>query len=89
MCANRTAALKRNSSIMNLHKYTVGQRVSYSAPTIKLVRTKKDVSGAREVYEIIQLLPPQGGDLQYRIKGGKDDRERMVIEPELDPLPTP
>tara|TARA_B110000438_G_C15761406_1_gene627454 strand:+ start:622 stop:846 length:225 start_codon:yes stop_codon:yes gene_type:complete len=72
---------------MTQHKYTIGQTVTFSAPSIKLVRTKKDVEGGRQFYEVVRLLPPVGDELQYRIKGKGDDRERMVTESELDPLP--
>ncbi len=71
---------------MKSHKYKVGETVMFSAPTVKLVQTKQDVSGRRELYEIVQLLPAIGSDLQYRIKGGTDGRERMVVEHELNLL---
>lgn len=70
---------------MRFHKYNVGDRVMYSVPTQKVAPTRKDRTEGRGEYEILQLLPPLGADLQYRIKNGRDGTERMVLERELEP----
>ena len=44
-------------AIVSGHKYQIGQLVNYL--------TRERASG---VYQITQLLPPEGGTFQYRIK---------------------
>ena len=69
---------------MGLHKFRVGQTVMFSPPTLRIAPSVSETDALpKENYEVIQLLPASGADLQYRIKGGKDDQERMVTEREL------
>jgi hypothetical protein len=62
---------------MSDHKFKVGQTVSY-------------LSGFRgggprsDVFKIMQCLPPQGGDYQYRIRGANEPHDRMAKESELE-----
>ena len=62
---------------MSDHKFKVGQMVSY-------------LSGFRghgprsDVFKIMQCLPPQGGDYQYRIRGIDEPHDRVAKESELE-----
>ena len=38
----------------------------------------------KSTYKIIQLLPPEGGDFQYRIKSADEAHERVAKESQLD-----
>jgi hypothetical protein len=58
------------------HKFKVGQSVHYSGPFGR--------GGASDVYKVTQLLPPEGGDYQYRIKNADEPHERMVKESQLN-----
>ena len=59
------------------HKFRVGQEVyCTSAP---------HGSGWRGgVFKIMQLLPAEGGNYQYRIKSADQPHDRVVKESELD-----
>jgi hypothetical protein len=54
------------------HKFKVGQLVNY------LTR-----GGSLGVYQVTELLPPEGGVFQYRIKNVNEPHERMAKEHEL------
>lgn len=43
-----------------------------------------DPDAPKENYEIMQLLPPNGTALQYRIRGGAIGHHRVVAETEID-----
>jgi len=64
---------------MSGHKFKVGQTVSY-------------LSGSRgrgsrgDEFKIMQCLPPQGGDYQYRIKSANEPHDRVAKESELERL---
>jgi hypothetical protein len=57
---------------MSRHKFKVGQLV---------YRTSRE--SASGLYEVTQLLPPEGDVFQYRIKNAKEPHERVVKEHEL------
>jgi hypothetical protein len=58
------------------YAFNIGQRVYY--------RPSARISAARRgVYEITQRMPPEGGELRYRIKNPNEDHERVVNESEL------
>jgi hypothetical protein len=61
---------------MAMHKYKVGQLVNF-APS----RSGMPTSGRQ--YEVIRLLPPESGELQYRVKCKGDTFERVARESEL------
>jgi hypothetical protein len=61
---------------MATHKYKVGQLVNF-APS----RSGMPTSGRQ--YEVIRLLPPESGELQYRVKCKGDTFERVARESEL------
>jgi hypothetical protein len=54
------------------HKFKIGQLVNY------LGRER-----ALGVYQVTQLLPPDGEAFQYRIKNANEPHERVVKEHEL------
>ena len=58
--------------IVSGHKYKVGQLVDYL-----------DRERASGVYQITQLLPPEGEAFQYRIKNVNEPHERIAKEYEL------
>ena len=58
------------------HKFSVGQTVEYSPGQ----RGMMAVAGS---YKIMKLLPPENGQLLYRIKCGSEPYERVAQEPEL------
>jgi hypothetical protein len=57
---------------MTGHKFKVGQLVYYL-----------NREGASGVYQVTQLLPPEGETFQYRIKNANEPHERMAKEHEL------
>ena len=58
---------------MSGHKFKIGQLVNYLSP-----------ERAPGVYQITQLLPPEGAAFQYRIKSRKEPHERVAKEHELE-----
>ena len=56
---------------MSRHKFKIGQLVYYRAES------------ASGTYQITQLLPPEGDEYQYRIKGVREPHERVAKEHEL------
>jgi hypothetical protein len=54
------------------HKYKIGQLVNYLS--------RERASG---IYQITQLLPPEGEAFQYRIKAVNEPHERIAKEYEL------
>jgi hypothetical protein len=57
---------------MSGHKFKIGQLV--------YCLSREAASG---VYQVTQLLPPEGDAFQYRIKNANEPHERMVKEHEL------
>ena len=57
---------------MSGHKFKIGQLVNY------LGRDR-----ASGVYQVTQLLPPEGEVFQYRIKNTNEPHERVAKESEL------
>jgi hypothetical protein len=62
---------------MSDHKFKVGQTVSYLSGS-------RDVGTRRNVFKIMQCLPPQGGAYQYRIRGADEPHDRVAKESELE-----
>jgi hypothetical protein len=58
------------------HKFKVGQSVSFSSGPFGR-------GGANSTYKVIQLLPAEGDDCQYRIKSATEPHERVVKESQL------
>jgi hypothetical protein len=59
------------------HKFKIGQSVNYTSGPFGA----GSVSG---VYQITQLLPPEGDDFQYKIKSAAEPHERVAKESQLD-----
>jgi hypothetical protein len=58
------------------HKFRIGQSVNYRSPF--------DRGESSGVYTVTRLLPPDGGDYQYRIKNADEPHERLVKESQLN-----
>jgi hypothetical protein len=61
-----------DGSTMSGHKFKIGQLVNYHGR-----------ERAPGVYQITQLLPPEGDEFQYRIKNINEPHERVAKESEL------
>ncbi len=59
---------------MSDHKFKIGQTVNY--------RTGR--FGGSGIYKIIQLLPTEGDEFQYKIKSAAEPHERVAKESQLD-----
>ena len=62
---------------MQNHKFKIGQSVSFTSGPFGQGMTN-------DVYKVVQLLPPEGDDCQYRIKSANEPHERVVKESQLD-----
>ena len=60
---------------MQIHKYRVGQRVNLVSPSY-LRRAAAD-------FEVVALLPPEAGQVLYRVKSAMEPHERVVGEEQL------
>ena len=58
------------------HKFKVGQLVDLAAP-------RAGVATSGRQYEVLRLLPADGGELQYRLKSRSEPFERVAKESEL------
>jgi hypothetical protein len=58
------------------HKFKVGQLVDLASPG-------PGVATSGRQYEILRLLPANGGELQYRLKSRAEPFERVAMESEL------
>ena len=65
------------SSSFQMHKFRVGQAVSYTSSPV----TRPGASGS---YEVVRLLPSDGEDYQYRIKNPDEAFERVAKESQLE-----
>lgn len=59
------------------HKYAIGQTVHYTSGMIGR-------HGGSGNYQVVRLLPYEGGDFQYRIKSVGETYERVAKESQLD-----
>lgn len=62
---------------MSDHRFKVGQTVRYTSGPYG----RGSASG---LYQVTQLLPPEGDDQQYRIRSASEPHERVVKESQLD-----
>lgn len=62
---------------MSAHKFAVGQIVHYTGPVLG----RGSAAGS---YRVVRLLPPDGGDYQYRIKSTNEAFERVAKESQLE-----
>ncbi len=61
---------------MTGHIFSVGQRVSFDGRVVTYLRRTG-------VFTVTKLLPPEGAELQYRIKSEGEAHERVASEHEL------
>jgi hypothetical protein len=59
------------------HKFKIGQSVSYTSGPF-------GAGSASGIYQITQLLPPEGDDFQYKIKNAAEPHERVAKESQLN-----
>jgi hypothetical protein len=62
---------------MSDHKFKVGQTVGY-------LSVSRGHGSRSDVFKILQCLPPEGGDYQYRIKSANEPHDRVAKESELE-----
>jgi hypothetical protein len=58
------------------HKFPIGTTVYFTANNVSR-------PAARGTYEVVRLLPTEGDDCRYRIKGSTEAFERVVRESQL------
>jgi hypothetical protein len=58
---------------MSEHRFRVGQAVIFVG--------REKASGT---FKITRLMPPEGGDFQYRIRNANEPHDRVVKESDLD-----
>ena len=63
---------------MSEHSFKLGQMVRFAPGRSNLAATSSE-------YKIIKLLPAEGGQNLYRIKGIAESFERMARESDLSP----
>ena len=68
----QSSGLSLTSRSWSDHKFKIGQLVNYHGR-----------ERAPGVYQITQLLPPEGDEFQYRIKNINEPHERVAKESEL------
>lgn len=61
---------------MSVHKFAVGQTVSFSPD-------RQQLGTARGRFKVVRLLPEATNVLQYRVKSQTDGHERVVREDQL------
>lgn len=60
-----------------MHKYKVGETVHFTSNVMRRF-------GAKGTFLVVKLLPPEGAELQYRIKSPTEPYERVAKESQLD-----
>ncbi len=60
---------------MKNHKFGVGEKVSFY--------NRLRISAVHGEFEVVRLLPAEGGEMQYRIKSSLERTERVVAEDQL------
>ena len=70
------AGVKKRTDDVSHHKFKVGQTVLYTSGVGSSRRS--------DIFTVMQRLPPQGGDYQYRIKSAGEPYDRVAKENELE-----
>lgn len=65
------------------HRYKIGQKVRFFQRTVTLWPRTDETHPLPERYEVTRLLPSNGAEFQYRIKGCTKGQERVVSESEI------
>ena len=68
--------MKKRTDDVSHHKFKVGQTVLYTSGVGSSRRS--------DIFTVMQRLPPQGGDYQYRIKSAGEPYDRVAKENELE-----
>jgi hypothetical protein len=68
--------VKKHTDDASGHKFEVGEIVFYTSGFDRRQRS--------DVFTIVQPLPTEGGDYQYRIKGADEPFDRVVKESQLE-----
>jgi hypothetical protein len=68
---------RSRSTRVSAHKFTVGQTVYFTGAMLG----RANAGGG---YRVVRLLPPDGGDFQYRIKSATEAYERVAKESQLE-----
>jgi uncharacterized protein (UPF0254 family) len=76
LAGRRIRSIMTTEKAVTNHKFKIGQSVNYTSGLFGA-----SVSG---VYQITQLLPPEGDDFQYKIKSAREPHERVAKESQLD-----
>jgi hypothetical protein len=63
---------------MAKHRFKIGELVG--------LKRHRGVDAPRGPYEIVALLPEEGGVPRYRIKSSREDNQRVAEETLLQPL---
>jgi hypothetical protein len=71
--ARPAANSRAEGNIMSEHRFRVGQAVIFVG--------RERASGT---FKITRLMPPEGGDFQYRIRNLNEPHERVVKEKDLE-----
>jgi hypothetical protein len=63
---------------MAKHRFKIGELVE--------LKQHRGIDAPRGLYEIVALLPEEGGVPRYRIKSSREDNQRVAEETQLQPL---
>ena len=74
---SQSRRLRPQNPALTTHKYEVGQTVFL---TPRMIGTRN----ADQTYRVVQLLPSDGDDYQYRIKSATEAFERVAKESQLE-----
>ena len=76
MKSKRLARESRSFDSAQSHVYVIGQEVRMRSSFRRLPTT----------FKIIATMPPNGGDLQYRIRSDEENHERVTTQDNLEPV---
>ena len=76
VAGRRIRSIPKTEKAVTSHKFKIGQSVNYTSGPFG--------ASASGVYQITQLLPPEGDDFQYKIKSAAEPHERVAKESQLD-----
>lgn len=69
---------------MREHKFKVGQKVKLFPRLFSLSPQDGDRVASIQTYQIARLLPTDGADPRYRVKGASKRQDRIVTESEIE-----
>jgi hypothetical protein len=69
--------LASDGGAVSTRKFKIGEAVHYTSGLY-------GAGSPRGVYQITQLLPPEGDDFQYKIKSAAEAHERVAKESQLN-----